>query len=280
MELLFNIADIKGLLHHFYQLTNIRIVFFDHEFHELACYPSEHREYCMKIRSSQKGESLCSACDLKACKYCNDTGEPYTYKCHAGLTESVVPVKSNDMVIGYIMFGQMNVEPLEETLLINLVEILGQDGPSYSDLKNDFERSPSITDEYLDSARHIVDICANYLYLSRKVMLKKNTLATSIESYVTEHLAEDLSAQRIAEKFSLSKSALYRLSEQSFGVGIATHVRNIRIHKAKRLLKDTSLPIYTIANQVGINDYNYFTKVFKRETGHLPKDFRKPYILE
>ena len=51
--------------------------------------------------------------------------------------------------------------------------------------------------------------------------------------------------------------------------------RSKRIQKAKELLRDESLSVEAIAEQVGYNDYFYFTKVFKKNTGISPSKYRK-----
>ena len=51
--------------------------------------------------------------------------------------------------------------------------------------------------------------------------------------------------------------------------------RSLRIEKAKQLLQSAELPIFIVAENVGIPDYNYFTRVFKEETGITPSLFRK-----
>ena len=57
-------------------------------------------------------------------------------------------------------------------------------------------------------------------------------------------------------------------------VGIAEHIKNLRIEEAKRLLAETDLPVSRIADRVGFTDYNYFCRVFKRETGMPAKKYR------
>ena len=52
----------------------------------------------------------------------------------------------------------------------------------------------------------------------------------------------------------------------------------VRIEKAKFLLLETDSPVKDIANQVGIFDYNYFTKVFKAYMGTTPSHYRKNRI--
>ena len=56
--------------------------------------------------------------------------------------------------------------------------------------------------------------------------------------------------------------------------GIAEHIKNLRIEEAKRLLVETDLPVYQIADQVGFTDYNYFCRVFKKEVGLPAKKYR------
>lgn len=62
---------------------------------------------------------------------------------------------------------------------------------------------------------------------------------------------------------------------QSYGVGIAEHIRNLRIEKAKRLLTESRLPLAEIAAQCGFKDYNNFITVFRKNVGVPPKKYLK-----
>ena len=48
-----------------------------------------------------------------------------------------------------------------------------------------------------------------------------------------------------------------------------------RVQAAKKLLASGDLPVSAIAEEVGFSDYNYFTRIFKSQTGMSPRDFRK-----
>jgi len=54
-------------------------------------------------------------------------------------------------------------------------------------------------------------------------------------------------------------------------------INNLRIDEAKSYLANTSLPIKVIADRVGFNDPNYFSKVFKHITGTSPTMYRLQY---
>lgn len=275
MSLLFNISDLKELLRNFYILTKIRVVIFDDSFHELAAYPTRHSTYCHLIRTDSVAETKCITCDQEACTKCKLEQRLYIYQCHAGLTETVVPINADNMIIGYIMFGQVLQTESREQLWKDICKNLTPYNIDMNELYSAYLRKKNISKEIIVAAAKTMEISASYLYLSRKLILKKDTLANEIDSYVTSHISEDLSTAILCKHFGISKSSLYKISEHSFSMGIAEHIRNIRIHLAKKLLVDTDAPIYEIADQVGIYDYNYFTKVFKRETGVIPTVYRK-----
>lgn len=279
MSLLFNPADLKELLHNFYTLTKIRTVIFDDSFHELAAYPTRHSTYCHIIRSDPRAESKCITCDQTAIMHCKNEQSMYTYQCHAGLTETVVPIKAENLVIGYIMFGQMLQTDSREDLWQTICTSLSSYHMDKEALYSAYLRKKSISKDIIAAYAKTMEMSASYLYLSRKLVLKKDALAQEIDTYITEHIREDLSVPVLCNQFRISKSFLYKLSEQSFGMGIAEYIRKTRVQLAKKLLGDSNMPVFEIANQIGIPDYNYFTKVFKREAGLLPTTYRREYSM-
>ena len=76
-------------------------------------------------------------------------------------------------------------------------------------------------------------------------------------------------------EFKMSKSSLYLLSKEAFGKGITEYVEELRIEKAKEMLRTTGDPVSSVAEQVGYSDSNYFTKVFKKHTQATPSMWRK-----
>jgi AraC-like DNA-binding protein len=59
------------------------------------------------------------------------------------------------------------------------------------------------------------------------------------------------------------------------GKNLQEYVNELRVEKAKILLRDTDLNITEIANSVGFNDLNYFSRVFKRGAEVSPRKFRR-----
>lgn len=85
----------------------------------------------------------------------------------------------------------------------------------------------------------------------------------------------DLSLKRFANELFLNTSYLSSLFKKETGMTLTDYVNHHRIGYAKRLLKSTTLSIQAVATTVGIADIHYFTRLFRRETGLSPREYRK-----
>lgn len=99
-------------------------------------------------------------------------------------------------------------------------------------------------------------------------------LVNNALKYMEEHYREKLKLQDVADQVYVSQwhlsKLLNRYKEQSF----SDILNNIRIEKAKELLKDPSLRIGDIADMVGFLDMAHFSRVFKRQTGLSANEYR------
>ena len=92
---------------------------------------------------------------------------------------------------------------------------------------------------------------------------------------IKEHYTENITLTGLAEKYSISVSYLSELLKEHLQLSFSEYISSKRNQKAKELLADDSLSIEQIAEQTGYNDYFYFTKVFKKNTGISPSKYRK-----
>ena len=103
----------------------------------------------------------------------------------------------------------------------------------------------------------------------------KRSVEREVKQYVKEHLADDLNVTRIAEFMHFNPQHLTRTFKAETGRGIMEYITQERIEAAKKLLVETNIPVKEIASMAGYQDYAYFTRVFKKETGMSPKQYRK-----
>lgn len=96
-----------------------------------------------------------------------------------------------------------------------------------------------------------------------------------IGTFIEQHFAEELSLQGMSERFYLSREYISRRFKQQYGVNLSEYVLTIRMNEAKRLLETSRQRIYEVAQAVGFSDDKYFRKVFKKQVGVTPNEFRE-----
>jgi two-component system response regulator YesN len=92
----------------------------------------------------------------------------------------------------------------------------------------------------------------------------------AIRSYM-----DDLSISVIADEAGFNLSYLSRLFKLETGKGFVQFLTEVRMDAAKRKLLESNATIADIAKQVGYWDEKHFSKVFKREIGRSPSEFRR-----
>lgn len=88
--------------------------------------------------------------------------------------------------------------------------------------------------------------------------------------YLDKNYEKDLSLKKISDHFHLNASYISQLIRSETGLTYTQYVTELRINKAKDLLKTSSLSLTEISETVGFNDYFYFIKKFKKEVGVTP----------
>ncbi len=272
----FNLDKLKDLLKDFYNLTQIRITIFDDHFNELASYPEERPLICEYIRQNPDARECCRISDMKASKRAADLKSPYVYQCHAGLTEAVAPVYMGNILIANLWFGHLLSYDSKIMGWMNIRRACKKYEFDEADLKELVMGMNLTSEDTILSAAHILEAVASYLCIDKMITLHQQNLSLQIDEYINNHFTDDISVKTLCDHFHIGKTALYDIAKNNYGIGIAEHIRNLRINLAKKLLlEDGSLSISDIASRCGFNDYNYFITVFKKQVGISPLKFRK-----
>lgn len=93
--------------------------------------------------------------------------------------------------------------------------------------------------------------------------------------YLTEHLDRRMTQAEIAKEFRISLTALKLTFQCLYGMPIETYLRKKRISEAKRLLRETELPVSEIAHRVGYDSHSQFSAMFRTSEGQSPMMYRQ-----
>lgn len=93
--------------------------------------------------------------------------------------------------------------------------------------------------------------------------------------YIKRNLRSEIQLPAMAEKVHMSRSYFSKCFRDIMGKTFQDYVRDLKIHHAKTLLRQTNKSIGWIASESGYPNEKYFSKVFRETTGELPRDYRK-----
>lgn len=98
--------------------------------------------------------------------------------------------------------------------------------------------------------------------------------AEKIEHYLSVHYAEKITLQQLADYFGYCKNRIISVFRTKYNMTPINYLNQIRLQKAKHLLEVTSDTVQAIAYSVGFGDYTQFYKMFERENGISPTEWR------
>ncbi len=261
------------LLNNLHLLTGIKFSLMDEWGNEL--YASSFKApFCGLIMQEESGFARCHACDGKAAEEVGRTQVRRKYLCHAGLYEVALPVTEKRRTVATILFGQMlDDAPREEQW--RRVKTWCAWYPDQEALYQAFLRLRRISARQMTACLEIVEACVSEVRLSGLQATSRRDDADLLQSYIDTHYAETLDSSGIAEALSVGKTKLYAICKEHFQLTPMQLVTSRRIQSAMDLLLNTTEPVKYVARAVGVPDENYFTKVFKAQTGETPTAFRK-----
>ena len=104
---------------------------------------------------------------------------------------------------------------------------------------------------------------------------EENPIIKKVCMYVDENLSQDISLETAADFAGVSSFYLSKLFKEEKGETFINFISDKRLEKSRLLLESTELSIKEITSEVGYNDQNYFSRIFKAKYGLSPKEYRK-----
>lgn len=174
----------------------------------------------------------------------------------------------HDQYFGYafLEIGNPNIS-IYDTVRLLLSNALST---VYQNEGRTIERSTALKDEQISG---ILNMPAKFDPEERKRGLK----STQITDYLLKHLNEMTNLDQMASELSVSKSHLVRRAKELTGYTIQSLHEKLKIEQAKNLLQLDSLKLSEISERLGFQNQNYFSSVFKKNTGMSPRAWAKRY---
>ncbi|MDR0992903.1 MAG: response regulator [Ruminococcus sp.] len=113
----------------------------------------------------------------------------------------------------------------------------------------------------------------------RKMQSKYSQIINQAKEYVTENFCDpDISLISTAKYVGMSPAHFSTIFAQSTGTSFINYLTSMRVNRAKELLENSDMKLSAIAMEIGYNEPNYFSHVFKKVLGITPKEYRNKYL--
>ena len=275
MDILFDEEQLLQLVTNLYVLTGLTANILDPQGRDIHLF-KDHPSFCRAINNLPEGHQRCVDCDMwKVRNYTAEKGFQF-YRCHAGICEAVMPLYDKKNPLAYLIFGcYLDDSPIEEQWERTrpLLE-WWPDGPDA--LKDAFFQFLQYSQQEIQAYAETLEALSAYIRLKGMILTTEQTDTQRLELFLDQHYMDKLSLASISKQLHIGRTKLCALAKElSGGETLSYLIARRRIGAAKRLLLQSNMPISAVAEEVGISDYNYFSKVFRSMTGTTPSAFRK-----
>ena len=101
------------------------------------------------------------------------------------------------------------------------------------------------------------------------------TVVSRAKIYIREHYDRDISLDDVSKAVNVSPYYFSKLFKEEEGENFIEYLTRLRITRAKELLGDSALSIREVSLKCGYSDPNYFSRIFKKQTDHTPREYRE-----
>jgi two-component system response regulator YesN len=174
------------------------------------------------------------------------------------------PVNETKKVLNNFIFALIHSNP-------RYIEPISRLKFSEYDIFNQIENTPTLSvleKELIHSLNYLVEIVIHSLPNKDDCIIEK------AKSYIEENYNKCINLDDIAAHVYLNKSYFSSFFKNKVGLTYRDYLRFYRVDKSIRLITDTDLKIYEIAQAVGYNDSAHFIRAFKEVTGKSPSDYK------
>lgn len=99
-----------------------------------------------------------------------------------------------------------------------------------------------------------------------------------IMEYIFNHLSEKLTLQQLSAKVGINKLTLGTIFKEKTGVNFVDFVNNVRVERARVLLKENDLSVTEIAYECGFGCVRSFNRAFSKRLNISPSEYRKTVL--
>jgi len=205
-----------------------------------------------------------------------------------GLIHSEISIKNQDYVAMWLVIDlskvRLHLSGSRDSLFFTSDLFFLKYNHEYNLLLNRIKNENQNREKYFEDA---IKACLLQMYIIalREVQFEENAgtnystwkeyVVSEIIDFINKSQLSHIKLRDISQEVCISENHMNNIFKSVTGLTIMQYIENLRINKAKQLLKDPTLSIDSISSQLGYYDRYHFGKSFKKATGYSPGQYRK-----
>ena len=271
-ELLIEVDEIKKMMDLLSNLFAIRTSFIyaigDEQYtNEIAGNIGDYQDYCKLIQLEMKHK--CIACDREKFKEASEKKKPLLYMCYNGLYEMFLPLFIEDLLVGYLHFGQVRAEDDFE-IIANKCQL--HEHSRINELERSYNSMSIIRKEKLVLISELFQKFSEIILRNRLIELKKVQPEYYLKKYIEENLDKPINVKSAAKFIGRSPSFVTHNFKETYGKTFHEYLTYSRVGHSKKLLREYS--ISETFQLCGFHNRYHFSKVFKKIEGITPYEYQ------
>lgn len=201
--------------------------------------------------------------------------------CFAGLCDTAVPIKLGELVVGFLVTGQVALKQPSKAQFKSITQKIVEWG-SQIDLKrleDAYFHSKVLSTRQYEAVIRLLEIFGRHLSLvANQIAIQgreaEPPMIRRAKAYIAGHHADPVSLRDIANAMHVSTFYFCKMFKKATGMTFTDYLGRVRVEKAKNLLCNPHLRISEIAYGVGFQSLTHFNRLFRELTGESPTRFR------
>lgn len=236
--------------------------------------------FCRLMARSNKA---CSAC-LQMQQTLQRTAAECTATetCAFGLSDSAVPVKLGERLVGFLRTGQVFTQPPSPEDFADAMAKLQELGFAVEpeDLRASYFGTRVLTPTQYEAMLQLLKVFAEHLgSVSNQILVTEESAEhpqiARAKEFIAANMAEDISLADCAKTAHMSTFYFCKMFKRATGMPFTEYLSRLRTEKARERLLDPHARVSEIAFEVGFQSLSQFNRVFKSVTGQSPTEYRQ-----
>jgi len=228
-------------------------------------------DYCNLLQNKLNYRFRCTYANKIECEHCKKQGKMIVYKCYAGLTGAVSPIKIKGELAGYAMLGRVRTSQRvpDEILQAWTNANLNPDELTQAFLSHTYYDTQS-----LEHMFRLFPMLTSYIEAQEYVRFHQPTVMTQILYWIDMNISDKISLNDIAKKAMCSRSTVSHTIKKHLGISFKDLCILKKIERFEKLIEaNPFLSIKEAAGMVGYDDQLYFSRIYKKVRQTPPLNF-------